>query len=83
MTKNMFVVPYILGTIHISSSFLVRMGKRVISPGDLLIFFRDFDFQGSKSGNTKNDPKWLKIMSVALDISGSIHHMIVIFGTQV
>ena len=25
----------------------------------------------------KNSPKWLKIMSVVLDISGTIHHMTV------
>ena len=30
----------------------------------------------------KNGPKWQKTMSVALHISGSIHHMNVIFATH-
>ena len=28
----------------------------------------------------KNGPEWQKIMSVALHISGTIHHMIIIYG---
>ena len=31
----------------------------------------------------KNGPKWQKIMSIILYISGTIHHMIVIYGTHV
>ena len=30
----------------------------------------------------KNGPKWQKILCVALNISGTIHHMIVIYGTH-
>ena len=31
----------------------------------------------------KNGPKWQKMLSVELDISGTIHQMIVIYGTYV
>ena len=31
----------------------------------------------------QGSPKWQKILSIALQISESIHHMIVIFGTRV
>ena len=31
----------------------------------------------------KSGPEWQKIMSVSLHISGTVHHMIVIFGTRV
>ena len=30
----------------------------------------------------RNGPKWQKIKSVSLPISGTVHHMIVIFGTH-
>ena len=65
---------------HSISLFLVHMCKRIISPG-VFPFFQSFNFLGRKgSKRGKNDPKW---MSVALRISGSIHHTIVIFGTHV
>ena len=45
--------------------------------------FSKFWFSGLLGGNrAKNSPKWQEIMSVVLHISGTIHHMIVIFGTQ-
>ena len=31
----------------------------------------------------KNDPKWQKILSVLFCISGTVHHIIVIFGKHV
>ena len=31
----------------------------------------------------KNGPKWRKILSVAIHISGTTHHMMVIYGTYV
>ena len=37
--------------------------------------------QGGKSA--KNGPKWQKIMSVKLHISGTVHHMIIVYGTHV
>ena len=47
-------------------------------------FYIYFDFLGCYRGKrAKNSPKWQKNLSVGLDISGTIHHMIVICGTQV
>ena len=48
-----------------------------MSPG-VFTFFPNFDFQGVNSG-----VKGQKVVTVTLHISGSIHHMIVIFGTHV
>ena len=42
---------------------------------------RFFGLLGGKKA--KNGPKWQKILSVTLCISGTIHHMIVIYGTHV
>ena len=45
--------------------------------------FSKFWFSGLLGGNkAKNVPKWIKILSVALHISGTIHHMIFIYGTH-
>ena len=59
------------------------MYKRIISTGFLkffpnLIFSVNIRVKGEKMA--QNDKKF---MSVTLHISGSIHHMIVIFGTHV
>ena len=56
-----------------------------MSLGVFFIFIQNFDFRvvtGIK-GKKKSKMTIIKIMSVALDISGTIHHMIVICGTQV
>ena len=59
--------------------FLIQFCKMIISPGVFLIFFKILIFQvvreikGQKT--VQNDKK---ILSAALNISGSIHHMIVI-----
>ena len=46
-------------------------------------FFQNFDFSGCQEGKRgKNGPKWRKILSVALYISGTIDHMTVIYGTH-
>ena len=74
----MFQEPHI-----ICSWFMVHMCKRIISSG---IFFivSNFWFLGSLGGKrARNGPKWQKILSVSLHISGTIHHMVVICGTQV
>ena len=39
--------------------------------------------RGAGNKRAKNSAKWQKILSVALRIIGTIHHMIVIYGTQV
>ena len=40
---------------------------------------------GGREGvkRAKNDSNWQKILTVSLRISGTAHHMIVIFGTHV
>ena len=51
----------------------------MISPGIFFIFFFNFKFLGCWLGQrTKNDPTLQKVLSVALHISGTIHHMNVI-----
>ena len=62
--------------------------KRIIYPDIFFIFFQNFDFLESLGGQmggegSKNGLKWQKIMSVSLCISGTIHHMIVVYGTHV
>ena len=53
-------------------SFMVHICKTIISP---IVFFQFF--------MTKwNGPKWQKILSVALHISGTIFYMIDIYGTH-
>ena len=56
-------------------SFVVHKCKLMISPG----FFSKFWFFSKR---TKNGPKWEKILPVELDISGTIHHMIIIRGRK-
>ena len=54
------------------------------SPGIFLIFPKLWFFQVVSGGKrAKNGPEWQKILSLMLHISGTIHHMIVIFGTHV
>ena len=48
-------------------------------------FFQNFDFSGFSWwgwGRAKNGSKWQQNLSVALDISGTIHHIIVIYGAN-
>ena len=65
-------------------SFMVHLCKMIISRGVFFIFFKIMIFwvirwvKGQKMN--QNDKK---ILSVMLDISGTIHHMIVIYGTHV
>ena len=54
------------------SSFVVHKCKMMISPG-VFSFFLNFDYFGLLGGKrAKNDPKWQKIMSVALQVSATI-----------
>ena len=64
-------------------SLKVLMCKMIISPGVCFIFSKRW-FSGLLDGKrAKNSPKWQKILYAALDISRTIHHMVVICGTQV
>ena len=70
--------PYILWF-----SFMVGMCKMIISLGVFFIFLK-FWFSGLLGGKrVKNCQKWQKILLLTLHVSGNIHHMIVICGTQV
>ena len=63
---------------------MVHMCKRIISPEIFFTFFPNFNFWGqSLLQKRKNGPKCQKIIAVSLHISGSIHHMILIFCTHV
>ena len=63
-------------------SFTVYMCKMIIYLGVSFSFskFWFFGLLGGKRG--KNGTKWQKILSVAIHISGTIHHMTVIYGTH-
>ena len=63
-------------------SFMVHLCKIMISPYVFFTFFSNFNFwhQWCKKGKKRLK---MAIMSVTLHISGSIHYMIMIFGTHV
>ena len=64
-------------------SFMVHMCTMIISPGVFFIFAKFWFFGLLGCKRSKNGPKWQKILSVVLRISGTIHHMIVIYGANV
>ena len=65
------------------SSFVIHNCKLIVSPGFFFIFFKFWFFLLLGGSKCKNGPKWQKTLSVVLYISGSIHHMIFIYGTHV
>ena len=93
--KFLSVASYISGTIYhmifIHGTHLSFICKRIISPGIFFFFFFFFFkilifgiIRGRGDGKrAKNGRKWQTILSVSLRISGTIHHVIVIFGTHV
>ena len=88
--ENLSVARYISGTIH-HMIFIygthICMCKRIISPGIFFFVFQNLIFGiirkwvGVK--RAKHDPNDKKILPVSLHISGTVHHMIVIFGAHV
>ena len=65
------------------SGFLVHMCKIMTSPVGFFIFSK-FWFLGLLRGKRgENGSKWKKSMFVSLRISGTVHHMILIFVTYV
>ena len=66
-------------------SFKVYMCKMVISSGKFFISAKVcfFGVVKMQKGKKKSSPKWQKILSIALYISGTIPAMIVIYGTLV
>ena len=61
---------------------LVHMCKMMTSPGAFHLF-KILIFQVIREYKGKKWPKWQKILSIALHISGTIHLMIVIYGAYV
>ena len=59
--------------------FMVHMCTLMPSP-DAFLFFQNFDFPCKVA---KNEPKWQSTLSVSPHISGTVPHMIVVFGTYV
>ena len=49
----------------------------------IFLFFKFWFFEFLEGKKAKNGPKWQKVLSVVLDISGIIHHMVVIYGVHV
>ena len=69
---------------HIWLSFMVHICKMIISLGVFLVGFQNFDFLGCQEGwKGKKMPKMTNFLSVTSYISGTIYHMIFIYGTHV
>ena len=66
---------------RILSLFLVHLCKMIISPGRFLIFSNFWFFVLLVGKRAKSSPKWQKLLSVVLHVSGTIHYIIVIYGT--
>ena len=65
-------------------SFMVHICKMIISLGVFLVGFQNFDFLGCQEGwKGKKMPKMTNFLSVTSYISGTIYHMIFIYGTHV
>ena len=83
MTCHFFrpsVTHHISGTLH---HLIIIFGTHLWNDYISWVFFifLEFPFFGGKIA--RNGPKWQKILSVTLQISGTIHHMIDIYGTHV
>ena len=70
--------PYIIW-----SSFIVNMWKRIISPGFSSHFFKILIFGINSGEKEQKVAQMTKNFICGTNISGSIHYMSVIFGTQV
>ena len=72
---------------RLSSWFLVHLCKIMISPGvfSIVLKFSFFGLLGGGGGKrSKNSPKWkLTTTSVRCHVSGTIKHLIMIFGALV
>ena len=75
-------VPYFRNSIAYDHDFWYTSVKMIISQNVFFIFskFWFFGLLGVKMA--KHGPKWQKILSVALHISGTIHRVTVIYGTH-
>ena len=89
MTKKFCLVRFISQELYIIwLSSMVHLCKMMIYQGVFFHFFKIFDSMGCYKGRgggckgAKNCPKWEKILSTLLHITGIIHHMIFIYGTQ-
>ena len=81
--KILSVIPYMLGTIH---HMILIYGTHVQNDSISRVFFTffpNFSFQGQQWGKRAKMAQNDKKLSFTLHISGSIHRVIVIFGTYV
>ena len=81
LPQNLLIHSWILCPIW--SWFLVDMCKMMTSPDHFFIFSRFWFLGLSGCKRAKNGPKWHKFPSVSFLISGTVPHMIVVFGTHV
>ena len=82
--KNLSITLYISRTI-IWLLFILHLCKIIISPGVFFIFSKFWFFgfwRGKSIKNGQNDKKFSRL-EVTLHFSGTIHQMIVIYGTHV
>ena len=61
---------------------MVQMCKMIISPGVFFFYFSKIFINWAVRVKRKNAPQMMTKNIVTLHISGTIHHIIVIFGTQ-
>ena len=84
MKSNNYIchVPYFRNSIAYDHDFWYTSVKMIISQNVFFIFskFWFFGLLGVKMA--KHGPKWQKVLSVALHISGTIHRVTVIYGTH-
>ena len=77
LSHSVFQKPYIIWF-----SFKSHLCKMIIYPRGFSIFTKFWFFGLLNGKRAKNSPKWQNILSVALHISRTIHHMTVIYGTH-
>ena len=63
-------------------SFIVHVCKMIIYPGIVFIFSKFWFFRLSGGKKAKKGPKWPKILTIVFHISGTIHYMTIIYGTN-
>ena len=84
MKRNNYIrhMSYLRNSIAYDYDFLVHLCKMMISV--FFLFFQNFYFLGCYwVKRTKNGPKQRKVLSAVHHISGTMHRMIVIYGTLV
>ena len=73
---------HIWGTVHHMIVICVTQVWNDVISRQFLYFFKILIFRLLAGGRAKYGPKWQNIMSVSLRISGTVPHMIMVFGTH-